>query len=91
MPEVISNYQFNQLGVLHGIPVYTNPSLVVFDKNVQKRTHKSKRINKKWAKRYGFKTLYKPDPRVMFTGGAIIGHPITIRNMKNLVETQEGK
>lgn len=26
------------------------------DKKVQARTHKKKRINKKWAKRYGFKT-----------------------------------
>ena len=26
---------------------------------VQKRRHKKKRINKKWAKRYGYKTMFK--------------------------------
>lgn len=30
--------------------------IVLRDKKVQARTHKKKRINKKWAKRYGFKT-----------------------------------
>ena len=28
-------------------------------KVVQARTHKKKRINKKWAKRYGYKTIYE--------------------------------
>lgn len=39
--------------------------IVLRDKKVQARTHKKKRINKKWAKRYGFKTyenqLFKTD------------------------------
>jgi hypothetical protein len=26
---------------------------------VQAKTHKKKRINKKWAKRYGYKTVYE--------------------------------
>ena len=28
-------------------------------KVVQAKTHKKKRINKKWAKRYGYKTIYE--------------------------------
>ena len=28
-------------------------------KVVQARTHKKRRINKKWAKRYGYKTIYE--------------------------------
>ena len=28
-------------------------------KVVQVKTHKKKRINKKWAKRYGYKTIYE--------------------------------
>ena len=28
-------------------------------KAVQVKTHKKKRINKKWAKRYGYKTIYE--------------------------------
>lgn len=28
-------------------------------KYIQARTHKKKRVNKKWAKRYGYKTIYE--------------------------------
>ena len=28
-------------------------------KMIQARTHKKRRINKKWAKRYGYKTVYE--------------------------------
>ena len=34
------------------------PIIIVPPRKKQNRTHKKKRINKKWAKRYGF-TLYK--------------------------------
>lgn len=34
------------------------PIIIVSPRKKQNRTHKKKRINKKWAKRYGF-TLYK--------------------------------
>ena len=33
---------------------YTGIPIIVTDKRKQKRTHRKKRINKKWAKRYGF-------------------------------------
>ena len=36
--------------------VHVHEIIVLRDKKVQARTHKKKRINKKWAKRYGFKT-----------------------------------
>jgi len=32
---------------------------MIFETKVQRRKHRKKRINKKWAKRYGFKTVYK--------------------------------
>ena len=32
---------------------------VEIPKVVQVRTHKKRRINKKWAKRYGYKTVYE--------------------------------
>lgn len=32
---------------------------VLFNQPVQVRRHKKKRINKKWAKRYGYKTAFK--------------------------------
>lgn len=47
--------------------------------SVQARVHRRRRINKKWAKRYGFKQV--PDPRVYVLMGAIMGHPVTIDKM----------
>lgn len=38
---------------LHGLPIYTHN---IFD-HVQRRTHRKRRINKKWRKRYGFKKV----------------------------------
>lgn len=32
---------------------------VEIPKTVQARTHKNKRINKKWAKRWGYKVIYE--------------------------------
>ncbi len=46
-------------------------------KEVQRRTHRKKRINKKWLKRYGYKTV--PDHgRVVRMGDVIFGTPKTI-------------
>jgi hypothetical protein len=42
----------------------------------QNKTHKSKRINKKWRKKYGFVDI--PDKQVYMMQGKIFGHPITI-------------
>ena len=37
---------------------FTNTEVEI-PKLVQVKTHKKKRINKKWAKRYGYKTVYE--------------------------------
>ena len=34
--------------------LYGTPIIIVPTRKIQNRTHKKKRINKKWAKRYGF-------------------------------------
>ena len=44
---------FGLINHLSGTPI-----IIVPTRKIQNRTHKKKRINKKWAKRYGF-TLYK--------------------------------
>jgi ribosomal protein L32E len=44
------------------------------------RTHRKKRINKKWRKRYGFKST--PSKQIIRAGNVIYGHPITIRTLK---------
>ena len=38
--------------------LFGTPIIIVPTRKIQNRTHKKKRINKKWTKRYGF-TLYK--------------------------------
>ena len=37
---------------------------MIFEKKVQCRKHHKRRINKKWSKRYGFKTVYEKYPVV---------------------------
>ncbi len=56
-------------------------------KEVQRRTHRKKRINKKWLKRYGYKTV--PDHgRVVRMGDVIFGTPKTIRK---IIEAAKGE
>lgn len=60
------NEVYDRITVLHAaeraliggiiMDVNVHEIIVLRDKKVQARTHKKKRINKKWAKRYGFKT-----------------------------------
>lgn len=47
---------------------------------VQARTHKNKRINKKWRKRYGTKEV--PWNKVYINGKDIYCHPSMIEKMK---------
>lgn len=44
---------FGLINYLGGTPI-----IIVPTRKIQNRTHKKKRINKKWAKRYGF-TIYE--------------------------------
>lgn len=56
-------------------------------KQVQRRTHRKRRINKKWAKRYGYKTVLD-DERVIQVGDCIYATPNTVKkiidNMKEI-------
>lgn len=71
---------------LWGIPVIKNKILVVYE-SVQKRKHRAKRINKKWLKRYGYKLLTKPDPKIyQLYDGKIFGHPETIDKWLKLID-----
>ena len=45
--------------MLKEIDRYTTTQEVEIPKLVQARTHRKKRINKKWAKRYGMKVVYE--------------------------------
>lgn len=54
---------------------------------VQIKTHRKRRINKKWAKRYGFKITPKRD--FAWIGDCLIGHPAVIRDLIQIMEEAE--
>ena len=55
-------------------------------KQVQRRTHKKRRINKKWLKRYGYKTVLDDEKIVIFEN-IIFATPKTI---KRIIEQMKG-
>ena len=54
-------------------------------KQVQRRTHRKRRINKKWLKRYGYKTVLD-DGRIIRFGDCILATPKTINKIINLMK-----
>lgn len=49
-------------------------------KQVQRRTHRKRRINKKWAKRYGYKTVLD-DGRILQVGDCLFATPNTVKKI----------
>ena len=49
-------------------------------KQIQCRTHRKRRINKKWLKRYGYKTV-EDDGNIIIWNGCILATPKTIRKI----------
>ena len=61
------------------------PIIVVPDSKKQNRTHKKKRINKKWAKRYGYTTYnFIEDDKVIMMNGSMYVNPRTYYKLKSL-------
>ena len=77
---------FAQLSFPCGMRVIKSAAMVI---ETQRRTHKRKRINKKWLKRYGYSS--KADPGVYVFNGQIVGHPLTIRKLKSVIDKNEGR
>ena len=61
------------------------PIIVVPDSKKQNRNHKKKRINKKWAKRYGY-TLYNSieDEQIITMNGRMYVNPRTYYKLKSI-------
>lgn len=49
-------------------------------KRVQRRTHRKKRINKKWRKRYGYKDV-PDDGKILMMGEKIFATPKTAKKL----------
>lgn len=61
------------------------PIIVVPDSKRQNRTHKKKRINKKWAKRYGYTTYnHIEDEKVITMNGSMYVNPRTYYKIQGL-------
>lgn len=61
------------------------PIIVVPDSKKQNRIHKKKRINKKWAKRYGYTTYNSiEDEKVIMMNGSMYVNPRTYYKLKSL-------
>lgn len=59
-------------------------------KKVQRRTHKKRRINKKWAKRYGYRDA--PDTKkIVLAGGNMYAHPTLVEKIMNEILKEKGK
>jgi hypothetical protein len=56
-------------------------------KQVQRRAHRKRRINKKWLKKYGYKTVLD-DGRIIQFGDCILATPNTIKKIIAVVEKE---
>ena len=54
-------------------------------KQVPRRTHRKRRINKKWEKRYGYKTVFD-DWQIIRVGDCLFATPNTV---KRIIETMK--
>ena len=54
-------------------------------KEVQRRTHRKRRINKKWLKRYGYKTVLD-DGNIIRYGDCIFATPNTIKKLISVIK-----
>lgn len=59
--------------------------IVVPDKKKQNRTHRKRKINKKWAKRYGYTTYNSiEDEKVIMMNGSMYVNPRTYYKLKSI-------
>lgn len=79
----MNNNKNNQRSFTNGIneiPVILSKKIVDNSKWVQAKTHKKKRINKKWRKRYGM--IHPPSSQAILIDNKLYVHPLTWKKMK---------
>lgn len=79
----LSNAQMNMYTIYQMMGYKFIENIHMVDR-FQNKKHRTKRINKKYAKKYGFTTI--PKKELFVTGMSIIGHPSIIRAFKQLQE-----
>ena len=76
-----------ELFVAEGYKIVTN-HYIGDETKVQVRSHRKKRINKKYLKRYGLKTIFKANGKIYIMDNYIIIHPDDYKHIKNLLEKE---
>lgn len=77
--------------MFNGILLVKSNMLTKGSIRLPKRKNKSKRIQKKWNKKYGFNSIPIPDPQIYIVDGKCIGHPKTLEKItKGLKNMKEG-
>jgi hypothetical protein len=67
-----------------GFKIYETTAIT---KQVQRRRHRNRRINKKWLKRYGYKTILD-DEKIIRVGDRLYATPNTV---KKLISAMKGE
>lgn len=67
----------NYMAYLTGLRLVETTAIT---KEVQRRTHRKRRINKKWLKNYGYKTVLD-DGKIIQYGDCIFATPKTIKKI----------
>ena len=77
--------QIGCVGIINGYRLIESKAMV---DTISKRakTHRQKRIDKQWLKKYGFKVEVIPKKDVFIMDNNIIGHPEAIRIIKEAME-----
>ena len=74
MPQPIAHYM--------GFKLFETTAIT---KQIQRRTHRKKRINKKWLKRFGYKTVLD-DEKIIRVGNYLYATPNMCKKLKSLSE-----
>ena len=72
--------------ILNGMTLIESKLLTKGTIKLPRRINKSKRIQKKWNKKYGFKCIPIPDTQVYIVDEKCIGHPKTLKKIIKTIE-----
>lgn len=73
-------------GMINGVHFISVPGLTI---EKQIRTHRKRRINKKWRKRFG--VLVQPDPSIYKANGVVYGHPDILAQIEQALNSGKGE
>lgn len=85
----LTNATFSTKVFYYGIDVIENPHLTITEL-VRRKIHKKKRIDKKYAKKYGFKSITKPDDKIyVMPNNSIVAHPSIIHKIEDYIKNNK--